>query len=215
MPSRGSIRTLASACGILTMIAALGPALASAEQAAAVEFVSPQNLQTVLGVAEIVLEVRVPAGQRADRVETVYRDGMNALRAGDTQGAQNAYEALQQVYDRLRQEDVLQIVSRPGVPSGVWRHPVNNPSGRNYYLIVEAVTPDGKSLALPITSEEDGQTRMVSLWGMRVDGRVYDAVARDKQEDGIVNRNRFGVKKRGYLTPEYAVPTTGGAITEW
>lgn len=151
----------------------------------------------------------------ADRIETLYRDGMDALGAGDAQGAQKAYEALQQLYDQLRQEYVLQIVSRPGVPSGVWRYPVNNPSGRNYYLIVEAVTADGRRLALPVTSEEDGQTRVVSLWGLRVDGRIYDAVAQDKQDDGIVNRNRFGVKKRGYLAPEYMVPTTGGAITEW
>ena len=101
------------------------------------------------------------------------------------------------------------------MPSGVWRYPVNNPGGRNYYLIVEAVTADGQRLELPITSEEDGQTRVVNHWGLRVERRIFDEVARDKQQDGIVDRKRFGVKKRGFLTPEYAVPTTGGAITEW
>ena len=151
----------------------------------------------------------------AERVETVFRDGMNALQADNIQGAKKAYAALQQLYDQLRQEYVLQIVSRPGMPSGVWRYPVNNPSGRNYYLIVEAVTADGKRLELPITSEEDGKTRVVNHWGLRVERRIFDEVARDKQQDGIVDRNRVGAKKRGYLTPEYVVPTTGGAITEW
>jgi VWFA-related protein len=53
----------------LTIVAALGLAVTPAEDAAAVEFVTPQNLQTVLGVAEIVLEVRVPPDLRAERVE--------------------------------------------------------------------------------------------------------------------------------------------------
>jgi hypothetical protein len=34
-------------------------------------------------------------------------------------------------------------------------------------------------------------------------------------DDGTINRNVFGNKKRGYLTPQYVIPTTGGAITEW
>jgi hypothetical protein len=40
-------------------------------------------------------------------------------------------------------------------------------------------------------------------------------VRRDKEADGIVNRRQVGAKKRGFLTPEYNVSTTGAAITEW
>lgn len=81
MPSHGNVRTLGSACGILTIVAALGLTATPAEDAAVVEFVSPQNLQTVLGVAEIVLDVRVPAGLRAERVEiTVDGSPLTTLR---------------------------------------------------------------------------------------------------------------------------------------
>jgi hypothetical protein len=34
-------------------------------------------------------------------------------------------------------------------------------------------------------------------------------------DDGIINRDVFGAKKRGYLQPQYLIPTTGGAITQW
>ncbi len=40
----------------------------------------------------------------------------------------------------------------------------------------------------------------------------YDKIRRDKLDDGIIQNNLFGVKERGYLTPRYLMPTTGGAI---
>jgi len=30
-----------------------------------------------------------------------------------------------------------------------------------------------------------------------------------------VNHKTVGIKKRGYLTPDYTVATTGDTITEW
>jgi Family of unknown function (DUF6384) len=153
----------------------------------------------------------------AARTETerLYADATAALDRGDVQGGLRGSVALQKLQDQVEQEYTLRIVSRPGTPSGVWRVPPNRPGGRNYYIIVEAIAPDGKRLTLPITSEEDGSTKEVQQWGLRVDAATFDAVRRDKQDDGIIQNNRFGVKKRGYLKPEYLMPTTGGAITRW
>ena len=82
-------------------------------------------------------------------------------------------------------------------------------------LIVEAVTPSGKQLRLPITSEEDGTVKSMTVWGLRVDAGVFEKVRRDKEVDGIVNQKRVGYKNRGYLKPNYEISTTGGMITEW
>jgi hypothetical protein len=106
-------------------------------------------------------------------------------------------------------------VSRPGEQSGVWRFPEDNRSARNYYLIVEAIGPDGRALRLPITSEEDGRTRVVSEWGLRVDEDTFNRVAADKQDDGIIQDNILGAKRRGELDVDYSVAATGAAITEW
>ena len=43
----------------------------------------------------------------------------------------------------LNQAYTIQVVSRPETPSGVWRYPVNSRTARNYYLIVEAISPSG------------------------------------------------------------------------
>jgi hypothetical protein len=151
----------------------------------------------------------------SQQAEKLYQDAMAALRQGDVDTAVKGYASLRLLYDHVIQEYKLRIVSRPGTPSGVWRQPKNNPGARNYYLIVSAVASDGQRLTLPVTSEEDGQTRKVSQWGLRVSASVFEQVKRDKQDDGIIDNNVVGVTKRGYIQPNYSIPTTGGAITQW
>ncbi len=159
------------------------------------------------------------AESREDRargqIEKLHADALAALNSGNVQEARHGSAALQELYGRVVQEYELRITSRPGAPSGVWREPQIRAGTRNYYVIVEAVTPKGERLTLPITSEEDATTREVSQWGLRVDGAVFERIRRDKADDGIIQNNRFGIKERGYLTPRYLMPTTGGAITQW
>ena len=160
------------------------------------------------------LQAALDPGAKA-KIEALYNSALAAIKAGDIEIAGTSRQALQLTRDMLGQEYTLQIVSRPGTQSGVWRYPVDSRTARNYYLIVEAVTPSGQRLKLPITSEEDGKVRAVSEWGLRVDPQVYERVKQDKLDDGIVNNKTVGRKKRGYLTPDYTITTTGGAITEW
>ncbi len=150
-----------------------------------------------------------------EQAEKVYTDALAALNSGDVQGARKGSAALQELYGRVVQEYELRIVSRPGAQSGVWREPPSRSGARNYYVIVEAVTPQGERLTMPITSEEDGATRNVSQWGLRVDGSLFERIRRDKADDGIIQNNRVAIKNRGTLTPRYLMPTTGGAITQW
>jgi hypothetical protein len=161
----------------------------------------------------IVAESKV--SEVSARAEKLYANGMTALRDGDTKAAQNVVGELKALRAQLEQEYVLQIVSRPNERSGVWRLPERNPNARNYYIIVEAVTPNGEVLTLPITNEEDGRTYKVNKWGLRVDERVFRRIGADKNDDGIIQKRRFGVKRIGYLQPEYLMPTTGAAITDW
>ena len=120
------------------------------------------------------------------QAEKFYNDAMTALERGDVAAAQNGYALLKQLYDQLVQEYQLRIV-----------------------------TADGKRLELPITSEEDGKTHTVKQWGLRVQESVFEQIKRDKMDDGIINNNVFGIKKRGSLQPRYLIPTTGGAIAQW
>jgi hypothetical protein len=163
--------------------------------------------------AEAAAEARVQAAR--DRADQLGNDGRSALRRGDAIGARAFINQLETLRADLRREYTLRIVSRPNEPSGVWRIPGRNPLGRNYYLIVEPIAPDGRILSLPITSEEDGQTLTVSRWGVRVSKEVFDQVRQDKIDNGIIDNSRLGEKRRGGLEVDYLMPVLGGVILKW
>jgi len=149
------------------------------------------------------------------QAEALGGEGTAALKAGDANAARKKIAELKSLRGQLEQAYVLRITSRPGQPSGVFRIPEANPSARNYYVIVETVDADGRPVLVPVTSEENNRTALVSTWGLRVDQGTYDRVRADKQDDGIIQNNRVGEKKPGFLEPEYNVPTPGGAIFKW
>ncbi|KKB13148.1 hypothetical protein VE25_03445 [Devosia geojensis] len=134
---------------------------------------------------------------------------------GNREGALDAIERLTALRDKLRQEYTLRIVNRPDVQSGFWTFPEVNTDATNYYIVVEAINADGDKLSLPIENEENGQTEVVDIWGLRVPEVVYQAVAADKRDDGILEMSEIGRKTYGFLEPEYVVPVLGGAVTRW
>jgi Family of unknown function (DUF6384) len=75
---------------------------------------------------------------------------------------------------------------------------------------------------VPIHSRETDRTEMVSRWGEQVPEAVFDRLAADKTEDGVLDEHDFGVKRRG--TREFEVTLKdaegqpikrGGQITSW
>ena len=158
-------------------------------------------------------EAKVASAQEA--VNVLATDAQAALAAGDAMEVRAAISQLAALRNKLVQQYVLRIVSRPGERSGFFRVPEVNQNSRNYYLIVEAIAPDGKVLSMPILNEENGKVETVAKWGVRVPQNTFDAVRRDKQDDGIIENNRLGEKKRGALRPDYLMPVLGGTITKW
>ena len=134
---------------------------------------------------------------------------------GNREGAQAAIDDLTALRDELRQEYSLRVVNRQGVQSGFWTFPEINTDATNYYVVVEAIAPDGDVLNLPILNEETGETDTVAIWGVRVPEAVYRSVEADKRDDGIIQRNVVGIKQFGFLDVDYAVPVLGGAVTQW
>ena len=147
--------------------------------------------------------------------ERVMQTGSDALANGDIDAARAAIDRLENLETLLQQEFVIQVVNRAGERTGVWRVPDVNQKARNLYIIVEAVTPAGSRIKVPISNEETGKTELVDTWGLRVEQPTFEAVRRDKKDDGIIENDRFGYKRRGHLKPDYELPTSGGAITRW
>ena len=173
--------------------------------------VLPRRLRIELDrVQAIALDASVLP--EAQRLKT---EGDAALRAGDLSVARSRADQLTGLREALEQSYTLRVVSSPKQRSGVFRIPKANPNARNYYLIVEAIGLGGTSLPVLINSEEDGRAERVTQWGVRVSQSVYDQIRADKQDDGIIQGNRVGEKRKGYLKSEYTIPVMGGFILDW
>jgi hypothetical protein len=150
-----------------------------------------------------------------DDAQSLLNAGEAAVERRDYPSARAAVGDLRSLNDRLQQQYEVRVVSRPGELSGVWRVPDENEAAQNYYLIVEAVAPDGAALELPVRNEEDGRIKRVAKWGLRVEEETFQRVAADKRDDGIIQQAVVGRKRRGELDAQYLVATTGATITDW
>lgn len=150
-----------------------------------------------------------------NQAQSYYQAGLTSIKGLDIESANQITSDLKDLIETLQQSYQLTVVSRHGEKSGLWREPDINRSARNYYIVVEALNKNGQTLRLPIVNEETGAVQRVSMWALRVERSVYERIGRDKQDDGIVQNNIFGIKKQGYLEVEYRIATTGKAITRW
>lgn len=192
--------------------AVMRPAQISAEQSR-VEITEtlPKSIRSLH--ADILSVATDPSVKpQADRL---LADGERAIRDKDGPTMTRVSNELKQLRDNLLLEYTLTIVSRPGDTTGVWRQPPRSVATRNYYLIVEPLAADGRKLKLPIRNEETGETATVDKFGVRVPETTWSAVSEDKRDDGIVQRNKFGIKRRGTLQIEYLMAHEDGAITKW
>lgn len=181
-----------------------------------VQVVAPRNALTGhLAAAHAAAVERATESAAGERADALYTSARGALARRDFAAARSGLTDLRALQAVLEQSYTVRVVNRPGIPSGVWRVPDINPSARNYYLIVEGIGPDGRPLTVTMRNEETGATEAVRQWGVRVDEATYQATARDKQDDGIIQNDVVGEKRAGALLPTYAIPTTGATITRW
>lgn len=149
------------------------------------------------------------------QAQRLLAEGQAAARAGSLTDGRARLAALQALQRQLSLAYSVRIVSRPGTPSGVWRVPSENARARNFYLIVEAVDANGRPVSVPITSEENGQTKLVSQWGLRVSPETFDRVRQDKMQNGVLQDPIVGNKQAGQHDTSWSFPTNGGSILTW
>jgi hypothetical protein len=204
---------LALAIGLGGYFFAYRPFVTAQAEAARVELA--QGLPSQMDALYQTIFTETKVQQAATEAEQLVTRGKAAAAEGNRVRAEAVIADLTALRDTLRQEYQLRVVNRPDVDSGFWRFPEINTDATNYYIVVEALDPDGKVLALPILNEETGATETVPMWGVRVSQEVYNSVGADKEDDGIIQRNIVGLKQFGFLDVDYAIPVLGGAVTEW
>lgn len=172
-------------------------------------------LPTKIASAHTRINAVSTSDEATQRASGLFGQARQAIAEKEIRDAENLLEQMRSLLSDLETSYEIRIVSRPNEISGVWRVPDVNPDARNFYLIVEAVTPAGNIIPVSVKNEEDGRVQGTSMWGLRVSESVYEAVVADKRDDGIIQDDIVGTKQVGELDPEYRVPTTGATITSW
>jgi hypothetical protein len=171
----------------------------------------PQQLNTLYAT----IDAETDAAKALERAAQLRDAGLAAAQAGQRDAAKKAEAELSALLGELRLAYEVTIVSRPGELSGLWRIPRVNPDTRNYYLVVEALDENGQPIERVITNEETGEREAVKKWAVRVSEQTFESVQADKQDDGIIQNDVIGVKRRGALETDWRVDTRGGALTQW
>lgn len=171
----------------------------------------PRALEAATKTA--IAEAQVDTARQ--RAETLLAAGRAALERGNLAEARQTLAELDQLTATLRQEYTLRIPGRPEDQTGFFRENVRFPTGRGYYLVVDALDSQGRPVKLPIRNEETNQTAALSHFAVRVPYDTYHAAAVDKQRNGILQNAKLAEKRRGYLDPDYLMAVQEGRLTEW
>jgi len=181
----------------------------------ALEVMPQRSLPSDITDTVQLIKQQAKQSEVVSQAEQIAAGATIALKKDQVSEAQSALENLQDISERLAQEYTLRVVSDANGRSAVWRLPPGDGDVRNFYLLIEAIDSNNRAVELNVINEEDNKSARKKVWGLRVSEETFYSVARDKQDDGIIQNNKVGMKRAGYLMPEFSVPTTGATITEW
>lgn len=217
--SRGVWGRKAAGIGLVALLAVGGWYLAVERPRALQQASLQQELGTELParITNLLGQIEREAKVDATRAEAqqLAAAARSAASGGDAGAARIAEAKLKGILDELRLAFDIRILNRQGEVSGLWRVPRVNPGSRNYYLVVEAVDPGGKTIVRDILNEETGERERVAKWAIRVPKSVFDEIQADKLDDGIIQKAVLGSKPRGYTEPQWRREVSGGALTRW
>lgn len=154
-------------------------------------------------------------GSDAQTLASALEEAKAALVVGNLSVATTLMDDTASKLEILPLSYTLRIVSEPGEKTGVWRYFDGDRSRRSHYIVVDAVDAAGQAVTLPIQSVEDNTITRTSRFAVRVPEHVYDAVGKDKTDNGIIDNPSFGYKRAGAMEPTYEFETLGGMITKW
>lgn len=114
-----------------------------------------------------------------------------------------ARQQLAELYQQLSTQFTLRIARDPiDGASIIRRAPTDRSNAEGFYVLVEAVGPDGETIPQTIVDAETGVSKVVSMWGEQVPESVGKRLEADKLADGVLSEVEFGVKERGKLEIE-------------
>ncbi|NQD36956.1 hypothetical protein HPT27_07960 [Permianibacter sp. IMCC34836] len=159
--------------------------------------------------------VKESAGADRDVLNGLLGEGQAFKQASSIDGVDRWAKHADRTCAFFKTPITLRIVSEPGEKTGVWRYYDGNRGAKTYYIIVDAVTAGGDKASALIQSAEDQQQYERRRFGVRVNENTFEAIKRDKQDDGLLTQPEAGKKAANSLRWQLSSGFDSNFIAEW
>lgn len=148
-------------------------------------------------------------------VATPFAEAETSLLAGSVARASSLLEDVKNKLSFINNAYTLRIVSRPDEKTGAWRYYDGDQSIRQYYIIVEAVDSQGKTMSMPIFDSEKQEEVVTSKWGVEVPEALFNTLANEKKTTGGIAQPIMGEKVAGKMSESFRYDAQPRRITSW
>ena len=155
------------------------------------------------------------AGDDKAALETLLGAGLAFRDAEQIAGVAEWTNQAEQTCTFFKSPITLRIVSERGEKTGVWREYDGKRGARTYYIIVDALGVGGAAFTTRIQSVEDQKSYQRERFGVQVDERTFEAIKRDKQDDGLLEQPDIGKKPANSLRWQLQPGFDAKFIAEW
>lgn len=112
-------------------------------------------------------------------------------------------------------EITYRIVDRKGEKPGFWRMRGDDESTKQWFIVIEALSSDGKSFDMPVKSAATGEIKPVSKWALEITKEDYIKFSNELEKSGFITNPVVGRAASKTTLPTWDVETTGAMLTEW
>lgn len=148
-------------------------------------------------------------------LEGLLKTGLAFREAEQITGVAQWTEQAEQTCTFFKTPVTLRIVSERGEKTGIWREYDGKRGARTYYIIVDALDAGGGTFTTTIQSVEDQKSYQRKRFGVQVDERTFEAIKRDKQDDGLLEQPEIGKKPGNSLRWQLQPGFDAKFIAEW
>ena len=136
----------------------------------------------------------------------------DARKSRDEKALKSAEEELAMFRATLSTEIEFRIAAGPDQRAGFWRSLADDPSTKQYFLVVEAVVA-GEVVNWAIRDADTGKVVSTNSFGLHVEEATFAEFAEDLRDNGRIEDTVVGIKPVGRISPVWSVKTDGQSIS--
>ena len=148
-----------------------------------------------------------------ERLQKLLAQAKNAAQQGNKDSYTRISNQIAELADFVATPLRMEITIGPNDRTGIERNYKTGP--KRYFVVVHAIDATGTARPIDITDIETKKTTAVTMWAQAITKAGYDAIKKDKLEDGVLDDTNVGNKPSGNYSFKYNMPVLQATLTGW